>query len=122
MAGALRRSSSTRPACWPARVRTPISYLVYADSVSGMSAADLLVSATADNIANMQSTGYRRWQVNMTAQPGGGVNATAVKGQAGEDLVDDMTGLMTGALLYKANARAISVGAQTEQSLFNALA
>lgn len=42
--------------------------------------------------------------------------------EPGVDLVDEMTGLITGSLLYRANARAFSVGARTEQSLFDALA
>jgi hypothetical protein len=36
--------------------------------------------------------------------------------------VDDMTSLITGSVLYKANARAFSVAADTEQSLFDAIA
>jgi hypothetical protein len=97
---------------------------VYSTSVSGMNAADFLLAATADNIANSDTGGYQPWQVNMTAQPGGaGVTAGASKGVAGgEDLVDDMTSLVTGSVLYKANARAFSVAADTEQSLFDTLA
>jgi flagellar basal body rod protein FlgC len=59
----------------------------------------------------------------MTAQPTGGAAASASKAaEPGVDLVDEMTGLITGSLLYRANARAFSVGARTEQSLFDALA
>ena len=88
-----------------------------------MNAADFLLAATADNIANSDTGGYQPWQVNMTAQAGGGVSAAATKGApGGEDLVDDMTGLITGSVLYKANARAFSVAADTEQSLFDTLA
>ena len=87
-----------------------------------MNAADLLLSATADNIANSNSDGYEPWRVDMAERPGG-VDATASKStDAGVDLVDEMTGLITGSLLYKANARAFTVGAETEQSLFDALA
>jgi flagellar basal-body rod protein FlgC len=96
---------------------------VYSSSVSGLNAADFLLAATADNIANSDTGGYQPWQVTMTAQPGGGVSAGAAKGQpGGEDLVDDMASLITGSVLYKANARAFSVAADTEQSLFDAIA
>jgi len=96
---------------------------MYTTSVSGMNAADLLLSATADNLANLDSDGYSAWRVNMTAQPTGGVNASASRApEPGVDLVDEMAGLITGSLLYRANARAFSVGASTEQSLFDACA
>jgi hypothetical protein len=95
---------------------------MYSASVSGINAANLLLSATADNLANLASDGYKPWRVAMTPQPGGGVEARVAKSDDGEDLVDDVTGLMTGSLLCKANARAIRVGAETEQSLFDSLA
>jgi flagellar hook-associated protein FlgK len=96
---------------------------MYTTSVSGMNAADLLLSATADNIANLDSDGYSPSRVNMTAQPSGGVSASASKApEPGVDLVDEMAALFTGSLLYRANARAFSVGARTEQSLFDAFA
>jgi len=96
---------------------------MYTASVSGMSAADLLLSATADNIANLDRDGYSPWRVNMAAQPEGGVSASATKApDPGVDLVDEMVGLISGSLLYRANARAFTVGASTEQSLFDALA
>ncbi len=92
-------------------------------SVSGMHAADFMLAATADNIANTDTAGYRPWQVNMTAQATGGVSAGATKGApGGQDLVDDMTALVIGAVVYKANARAYSAAADTDQSLFDAFA
>jgi hypothetical protein len=89
-----------------------------------MNAGDLLVSAAADGIANTYNGNYQPWRVNMTAQPDlGGVSASAAKSdQTGEDLADDMTGLMTGALVYKANAKVVSVDADMQKSLFDAYA
>jgi flagellar hook-associated protein FlgK len=96
---------------------------MYTTSVSGMNAADLLLSATADNVANLDSDGYSPWRVNMSTQAGGGVSASVTKApEPGVDLVDEMAGLITGSLLYRANARAFTVGARTEQSLFDAFA
>lgn len=88
-----------------------------------MHAADFMLAATADNIANTDTAGYRPWQVNMTAQAAGGVSASATKGApGGQDLVDDMTALIIGSVVYKANARAYSAAADTDQSLFDAFA
>ena len=51
------------------------------------------------------------------------MSASAAKApEPGVDLVDEMAGLITGSLLYRANARAFSVGARTEQSLFDVFA
>jgi hypothetical protein len=36
--------------------------------------------------------------------------------------VDDMTNLISGSVLYKANARVVSASAEAEQSLFDAFA
>jgi flagellar hook protein FlgE len=96
---------------------------MYATSVSGMNAADLLLTARADDIANSDTPGYSPWVVKLTAQPLRGVDATVEKStDTGVDLADEMVGLITGSLLYKANARALQTSAETDQSLFDALA
>lgn len=96
---------------------------MYSTSVSGMSAADLLLAATADNISNMTSDDYSRWRVSMSAQKPEGVTATASKlDDDGLELADEMVGLITGSVMYKANARAFKIGADAEQSLFDAVA
>jgi flagellar basal-body rod protein FlgC len=96
---------------------------VYTNSISGMNAAELMVSASADNIANIESQNYSPWVVKVTAQPLRGVSAAAEKSaDEGVDLADEMVGLITGSLLYKANARALKTSAETEQSIFDVLA
>ena len=88
-----------------------------------MNAAELMVSASADNIANIESQNYSPWVVKVTAQPLRGVSAAAEKSaDEGVDLADEMVGLITGSLLYKANARALKTSAETEQSIFDVLA
>jgi flagellar hook-associated protein FlgK len=88
-----------------------------------MNAAELMVSASADNIANLESQNYSPWVVRVTAQPLRGVTAAAEKSaDEGVDLADEMVGLITGSLLYKANARALKTSAETEQSIFDAFA
>ena len=67
-----------------------------------MNAADLLLAASADKIAN-------------SATP-------EVDPSGGDDLVDGVVGLVIGSVAYKANARAFSMAADTEQSLFDAIA
>src|SRR4051812_12382009 len=116
-------SSRNARVSWPARGSGPIKRSVYANSVSGMNAADLIVSASADNIANADSDGYSPWVVKLTAQPLRGVAASAEKADAeGVDLADEMVGLITGSLLYKANARALKTSAETDSYIFDALA
>jgi flagellar hook-associated protein FlgK len=93
------------------------------DSVSGMRAGDLIVSASADNIANANTENYNPWVVKLTAQPLGGVSASAAKSsEDGVDLTDETVGLITGSLLYRANARALKTAAQTDGYIFDALA
>jgi flagellar hook protein FlgE len=96
---------------------------VFSDSISGMNAGDLIVSAAADNIANADTDGYNPWVVKLTAQPLRGVSAAAEKSpDEGVDMADEMVGLITGSLLYKANARALKTSAETDRYIFDALA
>jgi flagellar basal body rod protein FlgB len=75
-----------------------------------MNVAGLIQSAAADNIANIDTEGYEPWQLDGSGQ----------KGQPGTvDVADNMVGLMTSSIAYKANARAIEIGADTEKSLFD---
>jgi flagellar hook-associated protein FlgK len=88
-----------------------------------MNAADLVVSASADNIANADTEGYSPWVVKLTAQPLRGVSSRAEKSDTeGVSLPDEMVGLITGSLLYKANARALKTSAETDSYIFDALA
>ena len=85
-----------------------------------MKTAELIVSASADNIANLDSQDYSPWVVKITAQPLRGVTASAEKSDdEGVELPDEMVGLITGSLLYKANARALKTSAETDQYLFD---
>jgi flagellar hook-associated protein FlgK len=88
-----------------------------------MDAAELMVSASADNIANLESQNYSPWVVKVTAQPLRGVTAAAEKSSdQGVDVADEMVGLITGSLLYKANARALKTSAETDKYTFDTLA
>ena len=88
-----------------------------------MDAAELMMSASADNIANLESQNYSPWVVKVTSQPLQGVRANVEKSpDEGVDLADEMVGLITGSLLYKANARALKTSAETDGYIFDALA
>jgi flagellar hook protein FlgE len=96
---------------------------VFSDSISGMNAGELIVTAAADNIANANTENYNPWIVKLTAQPLRGVRANAEKSlDEGVDMADQMVGLITGSLLYKANARALQTSAETDGYVFDALA
>jgi flagellar hook protein FlgE len=96
---------------------------VYASSVSGIRAADLMLSAAADDVANLNTEDYRRWRVDLSAQTGGGVSATATKAaEPGVDLVDATVSQITGSVMYQANARTLERRADTDRHLLDVLA
>jgi flagellar basal body rod protein FlgB len=75
-----------------------------------MNVAGLVQSAAADNVANMDTEGYEPWKLD----------GSGTKGQPGTvDLADNMVGVMTSSVAYKANARAVEIGAETQSSLFD---
>jgi flagellar basal body rod protein FlgB len=85
-----------------------------------MNVAGLIHAASADNIANVDSQGYKPWEVNPITAADGSVSATAAKSQnTGVDLASDMVGLATSSVAYKANARAFEMGADAEKSVFD---
>jgi len=43
-------------------------------ALSGMNAAQTTLNSSAHNIANMNTSGFRRQEVVQSAQPGGGVS------------------------------------------------
>jgi flagellar basal body rod protein FlgG len=85
-----------------------------------MNVAGLIHAASADNIANVDSQGYQSWQIKPATAADGSVSATASKSQQpGVDLVDDMVGLTSSSVAYRANARAYEIGEEAEKSLFD---
>jgi hypothetical protein len=85
-----------------------------------MNVAGLIHAASADNIANVDSQGYQSWQVKPVTAADGSVSATASKSQnTGVDLASDMVGQITGAVTYRANARAYEIQEEAQKSLFD---
>ena len=91
--------------------------------LSGMSAADLLMAATADNVANLDTPGYHAKRVDLAASPGGGVAATVSRAPAaGVDLVDQMVNLVTAPVVYQANARVLRTAMEMDRTVLDVLA
>jgi flagellar hook protein FlgE len=92
-------------------------------ALSGMRAADLQLTTTADNTANLETPGYHERRTDLATSTSGGVTATVSEAtQPGVDLATQMTNLITGSLLYTANARMLRAGLQTERTALDLLA
>jgi flagellar hook-associated protein FlgK len=92
-------------------------------SLSGMRAADLMMTTAADNTANLDTPDYHRERVDLTADPSGGVLTGVSQDQdPGVDLAQEVVTEIEAKFLYTANAKAIEAQRDTEQGLFDALA
>ncbi len=95
---------------------------ILSTSLSGINAAQLSMSASATNIANLGVDGYRRERVQQSADASAGVTATL--GQAaspGEDLVADVVGLLQGKNAMLANLAVFKSDARNAGSLLDVL-
>jgi flagellar hook protein FlgE len=91
--------------------------------LGGMRAADLLLTATADNTANLDTPGYRAEQVDLATTPAGGVGASVSRAEEpGVDLAEQMTNLAVARTIYTANARVLRAGLENERTLLDLLA
>lgn len=96
---------------------------ILSTSLSGINAAQISMSASATNIANLGVDGFRREQVHFSAAAPAGVTATL--GQAtspGEDLPADVVGLLQGRNAMLANLAVFKTGSRTTGSLLDILA
>jgi flagellar hook protein FlgE len=85
---------------------------------SGMNAAFVRLDAAANNIANLQTPGYRRVSVAQQEQAQGGVDTSIVRSlQPGENLAEDVVQQMAASYAFKANLRTI----QTQDVMMGAL-
>jgi flagellar hook-associated protein FlgK len=91
--------------------------------LSGMRAADLLLTTTADNTANADTPDYRAEQVDLATAPDGGVSASVSRADApGVDLIEQMTNLSVASAVYTANARVLRAAMDNERTLLDVLA
>ncbi|KQP22476.1 flagellar basal body protein [Pseudorhodoferax sp. Leaf267] len=85
-------------------------------SLSGMQVAQQRLQVSAHNVANVQTEGFRRQEVEQQALPdGGGVQArTERAAEAGPSLVTDMVGALAAKNSFLAN---LAVFRTVEQTL-----
>lgn len=91
-------------------------------ALSGLVANQKRVDAAADNIANADTRGYRRWQLQVSEAPGGGVTAATVRADptpsaggangaealpSDVDLTEEIPSLNLSRGLYRANLAVI---------------
>ncbi len=73
-------------------------------ALSGMRTAQVSLDASAHNIANAQTPGFRRQLVAPQTQPGGGVTAVQITSpEAGEALVNDIVQQKVASYGFQAN-------------------
>ena len=88
---------------------------------SGLQAAQLRLDASAHNVANMNTPGFRRQVVEQTEAPGGsGVQASVQRdGQMGSALEKDVVEQMSATYAFKANVQVIKTNDQMMGALLN---
>lgn len=90
-------------------------------ALSGMQAAQASLGATAHNIANLVTPGFRRQTVEATPLPGGGVTTSVHQAaEPGDDMATDMVGLLTSKNAFLANLAVFRTGDRMLGSLLDA--
>jgi flagellar hook protein FlgE len=89
-------------------------------ALSGMQAAQAQLQASGHNIANLGTAGFRRAQVQTSAAPDGGVQATtAAAPAAGHAMETDMVGLLQAKNAFLANLAVFKTSEQMMGSLLD---
>ena len=94
-------------------------------SVSGMNAAWTQMGVAANNIANLNTDGYRAQNVNFVSTPDGGVRAASAPSSPGDaapngsnvDPAVEMERAQTGSMYFQANAKVV----QTQDQMVGTL-
>ena len=88
---------------------------------SGLQAAQLGLDASAHNVANLNTPGFRRQVVEQTEAPGSnGVQASVQRdGQVGSALEKDVVEQMSATYAFKANVQVIKTNDQMMGALLN---
>ena len=98
---------------------SPISSI----ALSGLQAASLHLQSSAHNIANAQTPGFRRQQVQQMAEPAGGVRAGLAQAVTpGEALADDIVDQMASRVVYRANLQTLRAEREMTGNLLDVLA
>ena len=94
-----------------------------ATALSGMNAAQTRLAASANNIANMNTPGFRRDEVSAQAQVGGGVAVGVQKAAAeGADPVRDIVDQQMATYEFKANLQVLKTAREMTGSLLDTIA
>ncbi|MFC7409254.1 flagellar basal body protein [Hydrogenophaga atypica] len=92
-------------------------------ALSGLNAAQTRLGAAANNIANMNTPGFRRDEVSAVPQIGGGVSVSVQKAETqGADVVRDVVDQKMAVLEFKANLRVLKTEREMTGSLLDTLA
>jgi flagellar basal body rod protein FlgG len=96
---------------------------VFGIAASGMRAAQMQLDATANNIANLNTSGYTAQRADLQAEPDyGGVQVTGVESTGQPvDPATEMVQLREASLFYDANAMVLKTADQMYGSLLNVL-
>ena len=96
---------------------------VSAIALSGMNAAQTSLQASAHNIANLGTAGFRREQVVQTEDVAGGVSTGLTRAaEAGEAMTTDMVGLLQSKNLFLANLAVFRASDRMAGALLDAAA
>jgi flagellar basal body rod protein FlgG len=88
-------------------------------ALSGLVAAQFSLQASAHNIANTGTMGFRRQQISQVAEPGGDVSTTLVQSpEAGNLLETDVVGLLQAKNSILANLAAFRTSDRMTWMLF----
>ena len=88
-------------------------------SQSGMQAAQQRLNASAHNVANQQTAGFRRQQVEQQAVPQGGVTTQTQRGQEGVSLEAEAVEQISASYAYLANLQVLRTNDRMQGALLD---
>ena len=89
-------------------------------ALSGMNAAQTQLQASANNVANLATPGYRRQEVLQTPRAGGGVQTRVARAQAvGPSLEADVVAQLQAKNSFLANLAVFKTGSQLTGTLLD---
>jgi flagellar hook protein FlgE len=92
-------------------------------ALSGMNAASMHIGVSGHNIANALTPGFRRQQVQQSAEPQGGVRTTiGTAALPGDALAEDIVGQMAASVVYRANAQTLRTQRDLSGTLLDVIA
>ncbi len=112
--GATGLGAYTGPVCGVLKVN------VLSIAQSGMQSAQMRLNSAANNVANANTPGFRRDEVQAQSQPEGGVATRVQKAdRPGVNLEQEVVEQMSASFAYKANLQVLRTADRTVGSLLN---